>query len=280
MGLGGFGPIGAFWHDAAIAILVFSIDPRTLSPMPSQFIDIATSDGLCDAYLAYPDGAGPFPAVLFYMDAIGFRPTVHRMADRLASNGYAVLLPNLFYRRVRGQPWSIQDVFKPENRPKLMEYVRSLTPELILKDAGAFLGFLSARPEVNTAAKVGLTGYCMGGVMAVRTAAHYPDRIGAAACFHGARLATDAPDSPHLVLGNIGAELYFGHADKDEHMTAADIARLDDALVAAGVRFTSEVYTGALHGYTMADGPVYNEQATEKHWRSLLELFSRSLRPG
>jgi carboxymethylenebutenolidase len=247
--------------------------------MPSQFIDVATSDGLCDAYLAYPDGSGPFPAVLFYMDGIGFRPTVHRMAERLASNGYVVLLPNLFYRRGRGQPWSVPDIFKPENRPKLMEYIQSLTPEVIVKDAGAFLGFLSARPEVNTAAKVGLTGYCMGGGMAVRTAAHYPDRIGAAASFHGGRLATDAPDSPHRLLGRIGAELYFGHADMDEHMTPAEIARLDDALRTAGVRFTSEVYSGAMHGYTMPDLPVYNAQAAERHWQSLLELFARSLKP-
>jgi carboxymethylenebutenolidase len=248
--------------------------------MPSQFIDVATSDGLCDAYLAYPDGSGPFPAVLFYMDGPGFRPTLHRMADRLASNGYVVLLPNLYYRRGRGLPWSFPDILKPENRPKVVEYVLSLTPELILKDASAFLGFLSSRPEVNTAAKVGLTGYCMGGGIAVRTAAQYPDRIGAAASFHGGRMTTDAPDSPHRLVGRISAELYFGHADNDEHMTAANIARLDDALVAAGVRFTSEVYTGAMHGYTMQDLPVYNAQAAERHWQNLLALFSRSLRPG
>jgi carboxymethylenebutenolidase len=248
--------------------------------MPGQLIDVATADGLCDAYLAYPDGGGPFPAVLFYMDGVGFRPTLHRMADRIASDGYMVLLPNLFYRRGRAMASSVSDILKPENRPKLMEYVRSLTPELLVKDAGAFLGFLAARPEVNPAAKVGLTGYCMGGGMAVRTAARYPDRIGAAASFHAGRLVTDAPDSPHRLLAGMGAELYFGHADQDEGMTPADIARLEEALVAAGVRFTSELYTGARHGFTMPDLPVYDAQACERHWRKLLELFARNLRPS
>jgi carboxymethylenebutenolidase len=248
--------------------------------MASQLIDITTPDGLCDSYISYPDGGGPYPAVLFYMDGVGFRPTLHRMADRIASSGYFVLLPNLFYRRGRAEAWNVADILKPENRPKLMEYVRSVTPELLVKDAGIFLGFLSSRKEVDPSRKIGLTGYCMGGGMALRTAAHYPDRIGAAASFHGGRLATDAPDSPHQLVGRISAELYFGHADKDEGMTPADIARLEQALNAAGSRYESEVYTGALHGYTMQDLPMYNPEAAERHFRKLLPLFERNLKAG
>jgi carboxymethylenebutenolidase len=246
--------------------------------MASQFIDISTPDGACDSYIAFPDGAGPFPGVLFYMDGVGFRPTLQRMADRIAAQGYFVLLPNMYYRQGRAEAWDVKEILKPENRPKLMQYIQSLTPERIVRDAGVFLGFLSSRKEVDTSAKVGLTGYCMGAGCALRTAAHYPDRIGAAASYHGGRLATDAPESPHRLVATITAELYFGHADKDESMPAAQIATLEAALEAAGVRYRSEVYTGASHGFTMPDLPVYNEAANERHWKTLLDLFARTLK--
>jgi carboxymethylenebutenolidase len=248
--------------------------------MANQLIDITTPDGLCESYVSYPDSGGPFPAVLFYMDGVGFRPTLHRMADRIASAGYFVFLPNLFYRRGRAEAVDVRELFTPESRAKRMDYVRSLTPELLTKDAGVFLGFLSSRKEVDPSSKIGLTGYCMGGSMALRTAARYPDRIGAAASFHGGRLVTDAPDSPHRLVESIGAELYFGHADKDEAMTAADIARLEEALKAAGSRYESELYAGAQHGYTMKDLPMYDEAAAERHFDKLLGLFERNLKAG
>jgi carboxymethylenebutenolidase len=260
------------------ASLVFAIDRRNLRDMPNQFIDINTPDGACDSYIAFPDGAGPFPGVLLFMDGVGFRATLQRMADRIAADGYFVLLPNMYYRQGRAQPWDVKEILKPENRPKLMQYIQSLTPDRVVQDAGVFLGFLSARKEVDASAKIGLTGYCMGAAMALRTAAHYPDRIGASAGYHGGRLATDAPDSPHRLVGQIAAELYFGHADKDENMPAEQIAKLEAALKAAGVRYRSEVYAGAAHGFTMPDLPVYNAGADERHWKSLLELFARTLK--
>jgi carboxymethylenebutenolidase len=125
---------------------------------------------------------------------------------------------------------------------------------------------------------VGLTGYCMGGGMVMRTAAHYPERVASAASFHGGRLATDAPDSPHRLVNRITAELYLGHADQDASMTAEDIVRLDEALQKAGARYRAELYTGALHGFTMPDLPVYSKAACDQHWDRLLALYGRTLK--
>lgn len=228
-----------------------------------------------------PDGGGSFPGVLFYMDGVGFRPTVHRMADRIAAAGYVVLLPNMFYRYGPAQRVNIAELFKPENRPALMERVLSLTPERLVRDAGRFLEFLAAHPRVTPGSMVGLTGYCMGGGMVMRTAAAYPARVGAGGCFHAGRLATDDITSPHYLAGAIKAELYFGHADKDTGMPPEAIEKLEQSLKSAGVKFRSELYAGALHGYTMADlVTIYDKEADERHFRELLALFARTLSHG
>ncbi len=246
--------------------------------MTSKTIDIKTPDGACDSYISYPGGMGPLPAVLFYMDGIGIRPVLREMADRLAETGYYVLLPNMFYRRGRATPIDVAEVLKPENRAALMDAVFSLTPERVVSDAGAFLEFLATQKEVKSDSPVGLTGYCMGGGMVMRTAANYAERVAGAASFHGGRLATASPDSPHRLVHRITAELYFGHADQDHGMTPEDIARLDDALQKAGKRYQSELYTGALHGFTMRDLPAYNRAACDQHWDRLLALFGRTIK--
>jgi carboxymethylenebutenolidase len=246
----------------------------------AKTVDIKTPDGTCDGYMSCPEGKGPFPAVLFYMDGIGIRPVLYEMADRLAKNGYYVLPPNMFYRGGRAPPIVVAEVLKPENRAALMERVSSLTPERVTSDAGAFLEFLGAQREVKSGSPVGLTGYCMGGVMVMRTAAHYPARVASAATFHAGRLATDSPESPHHLVGRITAEFYFGHADQDHGMTPQDIARLEQALQKAGSRYQSELYTGALHGFTMPDLPAYNKAACDQHWDRLLTLFGRTLKPA
>jgi carboxymethylenebutenolidase len=245
--------------------------------MTNETVDIKTPDGACESYISYPNDAGPFPAVLFYMDGIGVRPVLRDMADRLAGNGYYVLLPNMFYRRGRAAPVDVAEVLKPDNRAALMDLVLSLTPERVVSDAGAFLEFLAAQKEVKSGSPVGLTGYCMGGGMVMRTAAHYAERVACAASFHGGRLATASPDSPHHLVHRITAELYFGHADQDPGMTPEDIARLEDALHKAGRRYQAELYAGALHGFTMPDLPVYNKPACDQHWDRLLALFRRTL---
>lgn len=244
----------------------------------SSTIDIKTPDGFCDTYVSYPDAGGPFPAVLFFMDGIGIRPVLHQMADRLAASGYVVLLPNMFYRHGRAPVFDPADILKPENRPKLMKIVMSVTPERVVADAQVFLNFLATHNHVKPGSKVGTTGYCMGGAMVMRTAAHYPDRVASGGSFHGGRLATNDADSPHLLASQIKAELYFGHADKDPYMAVEDIAKLDATLKAAGVKFTSELYEGALHGYTMPDLPIYNAEACERHWTALTSLFARTLK--
>lgn len=251
-------------------------DPR--NAMNTQKIDIKTQDGVCDCYVAYPDAGGPFPAVLFFMDGVGMRDVLHKMADRIAANGYYVLLPHMFYRAGRAPVFDAAEILKPENRPKLMEFVMSLTPEKAVADAGVFLDFIAQQKQVKPGSKVGLTGYCMGGGMVMRTAAAYPDRVGAGAAFHAGRLATTDATSPHLLANKIKAELYFGHADQDSGMTAEDIKRLDEALKAAGARFESELYVGALHGYTMPDLPIYNKDACDRHWRRMLGLFGSNLK--
>ncbi|MEV7085339.1 dienelactone hydrolase family protein [Streptomyces sp. NPDC093085] len=243
-------------------------------------VDITTPDGTADAYLTHPDDGAPHPAVLFYMDGFGLRPHLRSMADRLATAGYTVLVPNVFYRYGRAPVVELPDFIDPAERPEIFQRIgpaaRTLTPEGAVRDAGVYLDWLAAHP-LTTGGAAGVTGYCMGAGLAMRTAGGHPERVAAAAGFHGAYLATDAPDSPHLVAGRITAELCFGHADQDHTNPAEQIDRLGAALDAAGVRYRSEVYPGAHHGFTQADTSMYSAEATERHWAALLDLFGRAL---
>src|SRR5271165_1773133 len=245
--------------------------------MASKTVDIHMSDGLCDCYVAYPDSGGPFPAVLFFMEGFGIRPVLQRMADRIADWGLYVLQPNLFFRHGRAPLFDLANMLDPEQRPARMQLVLSVTPEIVERDAGVFLEFLAAQPQVEPGSPAGLTGYCMGGSMVVRTAAEYPNRIAAGASFHGGRLVTDDAKSPHRLVGRITAAMYFGHADQDQSMPLADIEVLEAALQDAGTRYRSELYEGARHGFTMPDLPGYDEAACEQHWERLWSLFGRTL---
>ncbi|MFE7793507.1 dienelactone hydrolase family protein [Streptomyces sp. NPDC057460] len=243
-------------------------------------VDIPTQDGVADAYLTHPDDSSPHPAVLLYMDAFGLRPHLKKMADRLARAGYTVLAPNVFYRHGRAPVVELPDVIDPVRRPEIFERIgpimNSLTPDLAMRDADAYLRWLTAYP-LTTDGPVGITGYCMGARLAVRTAGTFPERVAAVAGFHGGRLATDAPDSPHLLADRITAELYFGHADQDPSLPPEQINRLDEALTAAGVRHHSEIYPGAHHGFTQADTAAYDSTADKRHWTALLALLDRAL---
>ena len=243
-------------------------------------VDLPTPDGVADAYFAYPDDGVAHPGALLYMDAFGLRPHLKSMADRLAREGYAVLVPNVFYRSGRAPVVALPDFIDTGARPEIFQQisplVQSLTPEPTMRDAGAYLAWLEERPEV-AAGPIGVTGYCMGARLSLLTAGTYPDRVAAAAGFHGGGLATDAPTSPHLVADRVTAELYFGHADQDRSLPPEQIERLNRALSAAGVRFRAEVYEGAHHGYTQADTASYNEEAAERHWKELIALLGRTL---
>ncbi|MEV7976696.1 dienelactone hydrolase family protein [Streptomyces sp. NPDC086519] len=243
-------------------------------------VEIPTADGTADAYLARSADGAAHPAVLLYMDAFGLRPGLKRMADRLAGAGYTVLVPNILYRHGRAPVVDLPDFIGTTHRPELFARIRpvvaELTPDLAMRDADSYLSWLAARPE-TTDGPAGVTGYCLGAGLALRTAAAHPDRVAAAAGFHGAHLATDAPDSPHLLANRIKAELYFGHADEDPALPPEQIERLDKSLTAAGVRHHTEVYRGAPHGYTQADTDAYHAAAADRHWAALLDLFGRAL---
>ncbi|MDX3314333.1 dienelactone hydrolase family protein [Streptomyces sp. NPDC054884] len=243
-------------------------------------LDIPTGDGVADAYLAHPGDGAPRPGVLLYQDAFGLRPQLRSMADRLAEAGYAVLVPNLFYRHGRAPVMELPAFIDPAARPEIFEtlypLVLALTPELIVRDADAYLRWMEQSALVADG-PVAVTGYCMGARLVLATAGAHPDRVAAAAGFHGSRLVTDAPDSPHLAAERITAEVYFGHADDDPGLPPEQIERFEEALTAAGVRHTCEVYAGAPHGYTQADTSSYDEQASERHWVALLDLLKRTL---
>jgi carboxymethylenebutenolidase len=243
--------------------------------MRSEMIDVTTRDGVADAYLTRPDDERG-PAVLLVMDAYGLRPQIERMADRIAARGYVVLAPNVFYRAGRAPLVPLDALGDPDHQRQLLERVmpliRELTPEQIVSDGGAYLD----RLEQLARGPVAITGYCMGGRVAWRIAAAYPERVAALAGFHVGGLVTDDEDSPHRSAGRLAAEVYLAFADNDRSMTPEQIAELERSLGAAGVRHRSEVYRGAAHGYTMADTPAYDEAAAERHFDELFALLDRS----
>lgn len=242
-------------------------------------VDITTEDGVADAYVAHAADGSARPGVLMYMDAFGLRPHLESMADRLAEAGYTVLVPNVFYRAGRSPVFDLPEFIDPSTRPQMWEQImpvmQALTAERAKRDAGAYLQWMADSPLVADG-PVALTGYCMGARLVLYTAGTYPDRVAAAAGFHGGRLATDAPDSPHLVAEHVTAELYFGHADEDSSMPPEQQRLLEETLTAAGVRHRCEVYPGAHHGYTQADTAAYNKEGDERHWAALLGLLDRT----
>jgi carboxymethylenebutenolidase len=244
--------------------------------MAGEMIDVTTGDGVADAYLARRDD-GDHPAVLLVMDAYGLRPQIERMADRIAEQGFVVLAPNVFYRTGRSPVVSLEGLDDPDQRSavfeRVMPLVRELTPDRIVSDGGAYLD----RLEQEGRGPVAIIGYCMGGRIGWRIAAAYPERVAALGGFHVGGLVSDDEDSPHRSAGELAAEVYMGFADNDRSATPEQIAEVDRALDAAGVRHRSEVYEGAAHGYTMADTPAYDEAAAERHYRELFALLERTV---
>ncbi|MBF6171717.1 dienelactone hydrolase family protein [Nocardia blacklockiae] len=254
-----------------------------MTAVQGQSVDVATPAGVADSYLVAPADGVPRPGVLLYMDAFGPRPSLRAMADRLAGHGYTVLVPNVFYRHGRAPVVELPEFIDPQERPdifqQLLPMILELTPDIATADARAYLDALAASDR-TAPGPIGITGYCMGARLALHTAAAFPERVAAVAGFHGGGLVTDNPDSPHLALGNLTAELYLGHADNDPSMPVEKIERLERTLDDAGVRYRSEVYPGAHHGYTQTDTAAYDEQAAERHWRELLALLDRNLTPA
>ena len=248
-----------------------------------MFIESPAADGTAEALVARPStGEGPFPGVILYMDAFGLRPRIQDMAQRIADWGYVVLAPNVFYREGTVAELAPDlDMTTPEGREAAgaaaFPRVGRLTTDKALPDIDAWLAALGGLDGVAPG-PVGVTGYCMGARLAVRTATAHPDAVAACGGFHGGGLATDEPDSPHLGLGNARARFVFGHADHDRSMDTAAVARLGAALDAAGLKAANEVYAGAPHGYSMADTSAFHPEATERHFRELRELLDGTLK--
>jgi carboxymethylenebutenolidase len=241
--------------------------------MPTKTLHIPTVDGQADAFAALPDADGRHPAVLMYPDGFGIRPVLRQMACELAGHGYYVLVPNVFYRHGPAPVIELPEHIGEEARlaifAQLMPMIKTHTAERALSDADTYLRFLTTQPEVSSG-PVAVTGYCIGGLMAVRTAAAHPDRVAAVAGFHGP-VGADGPD----LLSKITAQVHFGHAESDIRPEALD--ELNQTLEAANVSYTSEIYPGTLHGFTMSDTDAFNAAALQRHWDRLLSLLGHAL---
>ena len=244
--------------------------------MGYEQVTIHTRDGDCQTHVLTPDGEGPWPAIILYMDALAIRPTLVEMAARLAGSGYVVLLPDLFYRFGDYAPLDPKVVFAGDFRAVIGPMMASTDNHKAAEDSAALLAYLDSRSDVASP-KIGVVGFCMGGGMALTVAGTFPDRVAAAASFHGGNLATDAPTSPHLLAARIEAEVYVAGADADASYPPEMAARLEAALTDAGVRHRAEIYAGAAHGWMKPDFAIYDEAAAERGWREMLALFDRAL---
>jgi len=247
--------------------------------MRHSLVEINTQDGTCPAHVLHPDDNGPWPAALMFMDGIGMRSALVDMAARLASAGYYVLLPDLFYR-VQYDPSVGYKLFTDRGSDATKDWMSrvmgSANAANVMRDTRAFLAHFDDQPNALKG-KVGITGYCMGGRLTLNAAGEFGDRFHAAAAYHAGNVATDAPDSPHRRAANIKARVYVGGAKEDPGFDAAQRSRLDAALTEAGVDHTIEMYD-ARHGWVPSDTPVHDAVATERHWDTLLSLFGTTLR--
>jgi carboxymethylenebutenolidase len=243
-----------------------------------QALDIPTADGPAEGFLYQPAGGARGPGVIFLVDAGGIRPAQTEMAKRLSAAGYAVLLPNVFYRTSRSPVFEFPMKMGDERTMRrFVELTTPLTPVAMERDAAAYVDFLAKQDPVSSG-PFGVVGYCFTGAMALRAAAVRPDMIAAAASFHGGRLFTDAPDSPHTLLPRIKARLYFGHAIEDRSMPKEAIANLGLALEAWGGTYENETYEGAYHSWTVLDSPVFNRPQADRAFEKLLALFHIALK--
>jgi len=246
----------------------------------AELIEITTPDGTAQAYLGRPEGASK-GGVLFYMDALGLRPRIADMVDTIASWGYTVLAPNVFYRD--GDMDAVgpgdADLRIAENRAAffgsgVMDRINNLTPDKVAVDVPVYVETLRTYAGEGP---IGTHGYCMGARLAIRTAGLLPDEVVAVGGFHGGSLVTDDPESPHTKIAGTRAEYVFGHADNDRSMTPENVARLGQTLEEAGVTYSNEIYPGASHGYTMEDTSEWHAQACERHFAELKALYDRTL---
>ena len=260
---------------AALALMLPAV--ANAVDVVEQEVLVETPDGMADCYFVHP-ATGKHPAVIVWPDIMGIRTSFRMMGKRLAEAGYSVLVVNPYYRSVKGPVIEDGESFgTPEVRERLMPYARSLSPETCLTDGRAFVAFLDKQPSVDTNRKMGTTGYCMTGSYTMLLAAAMPERIGAAASFHGGGLATDADNSPHLLAPQMKAGLLIAIAANDDENDPKAKLLLREAFDSAGVDAEIEVYQDTLHGWCPPDSVVYNQAQAERAWSRLLSLFERAL---
>jgi carboxymethylenebutenolidase len=242
--------------------------------MIDQTIEIPTKDGHTTTFITHPDRGGPFPVIIFYMDAPAIREELRDMARRLGTSGYYVMLPNMYYRSGVMELGPIPPDPDAPERKQMFGYMNSLDILMVMEDTKALLAFADTQPAAN-AKIVGTVGYCMSGRYAINAATYFPDRVKAAASIYGTKLVTDQPDSPHLAGGKTKAELYFGCAETDVYAPQETIDKLAASM--KGAKAEVEVYPDTHHGFAFPKRPVYHRDAAERHWGRLLALYRRNL---
>lgn len=246
--------------------------------MPRSKLEVTTSHGVAPVWAHYPDGDGPWPAVVMFTDALGVRETSLAMADRLAQHGYFVLLPDVFYRMPPADPpFVASDVFNnnPPELERLIKRVVAVDETDTMADLGRYLDVLAADPRARGPG-AGVVGYCMGGGLAIRAAVVHPQRIAAAASIHGGRFLVD-PQAPEQIATRIRAAVHIAVAEIDQRHTAETSRQLEAALIRAGVPHSVELYPGSAHGFAVPDLPPYNQTAAEHHWERITALFRAHL---
>jgi carboxymethylenebutenolidase len=244
--------------------------------MIEQTIELPTRDGSMTTFIVHPEREGPHPVVVFFMDAPAIREELRDMARRIASAGYYVMLPNLYYRRGVMELKDLPPLPEDKARERMFELMNSINIPLIMDDADVLLDFADRDPAARKG-PVGAVGYCMSGQYAVNLAARYPARVGAAASIYGTQLVTDRADSPHLAASKAGGELYFACAETDRWAPLEIVEALDHAVKAAGLHAEVELYPGVEHGFAFPQRAAYDKASAERHWERLLALFRRNL---
>ena len=245
--------------------------------MIERQVEIRTQDGRMNTFICHPERLSPHPAVMFFMDAPGIREELRDMARRLATVGYYVMLPNLYYRSNVEELGAFVGEANIATRQRALQLMTTINIPMVMQDVDALLGFAETDPAASTSA-VGCVGYCMSGQYAVNAAVRHKDRIRAAASMYGVALVTDKPDSPHLALGHTDARLYFGCAETDQYAPQEIIDKLLAEVESLRANAEVEIYPGTAHGFAFPQRPAYNKPAAERHWERLFALFGGALK--
>jgi carboxymethylenebutenolidase len=257
---------------------VASVPAMAAGAVTESDVVIGMADGSCDAALFRPTGGGRWPGIVIFADALGLRPVFRDMGRRLAAEGYTVIVPNPFYRTRKAPVLSGPfDFSKPDDRAKLVGLMAPLNTATKTRDGTTYVAYLATLPQVKTATKIGVVGYCMGGPYTILTAAAVPERVAAGVSLHGANLVTDKPDSPHLLIPKLKASYYFGIAINDDQRQPDAKDKLREAFTAAHLPAKIEVYDGCQHGWCVSDGMVYNKVGAERAYDQEIALYKKVL---